>query len=148
MRRSLAWGFVLAVVFASGGWVAADRILVHERKEVAGLSVLFGAEPEPALDGEVEFLRWRVTGLADSQPYQNMESAEVTIRLGGGTFGPFPVQGVRADPGLYQTRHIFTEPGQYQSTLSFRKGEETVVHTVDFEFRINARQTIELPPRR
>ena len=33
--------------------------VAHERKEVAGLMVLFGAEPESALTEEVEFLRWR-----------------------------------------------------------------------------------------
>ena len=35
--------------------------VAHERKDVAGLTVLFGAEPEPALTEEVEFLRWRFT---------------------------------------------------------------------------------------
>ena len=63
-------------------------------------------------------------------------------------FGPFPVRGSRRDPGLYQTRHIFTVEGEYESVLSFRKGEDEEVHTVDFTFRIGDRATLELPRRR
>ena len=37
-------------------------ISAHERKQVAGLEVVFGAEPEPALNGQLQFLRWRFSG--------------------------------------------------------------------------------------
>ena len=51
---------VVATVFFVNG---ADAR--HERKEVAGLTVVFGAEPEPALTGELQYLRWRIQTLAD-----------------------------------------------------------------------------------
>ena len=73
-----------------------------------------------------------------------MTDASVTITRDGETFGPFDVRGVRATPGLYQTRHIFTAVGEYQSVLSFRKGEATEVHTVDFVFRIGDRAELEI----
>ena len=120
----------------------------HERKEVAGLAVVFGAEPEPALTGEMQFLRWRVSSLADQEPYTDFSDAQVTVTRNGEEFGPFNVRGVRGTPGQYQTRHIFTEAGEYQSVLSFRKGEDETVHTVDFDFNINARSTLEIPRRR
>ena len=51
IARSLSLTLAVAVV-AMGATMAA-----HERKEVAGLDVVFGAEPEPALTGEMQFLR-------------------------------------------------------------------------------------------
>jgi hypothetical protein len=119
----------------------------HERKEVAGLSVLFGAEPEPALTEEMQFLRWRVTSLDDQEPYEDLEDAEVTIKRNGEEFGPFGVGAARGDAGLYQTRHLFTEAGEYESVLSFHKGEEEEVHTVGFMFNIRDRATLEIPGR-
>ena len=125
-----------------------NAAMVHERKEVAGLAVVFGAEPEPALTEEMQFLRWRVSSLADKEPYSDFQDAKVTITRGGEQYGPFTVRGSRRDPGLYQTRHIFTAAGEYESVLSFRKGEEEKVHTVDFSFRIRDRATLEIPPRK
>ena len=58
------------------------------------------------------------------------------------------MRGSRRDPGLYQTRHIFTAGGECESVLSFRKGEEEKVHTVDFTFRIRDRATLEIPRRK
>ena len=121
---------------------------VHERKEVAGLAVVFGAEPEPAITEEIQFLRWRVSSLADREPYSEFQDAEVVIVRDGEELGTFPVRGTRRDPGLYQTRHIFTEAGEYDTVLSFRKGEEEEVHTVEFKFRIAARSSLEIPPRK
>ena len=57
------------------------------------------------------------------------------------------MRGARGDPGLYQTQHIFTEAGEYESVLSFRKGEEEEVHTVAFTFTIRDRATLEIPGR-
>jgi hypothetical protein len=119
----------------------------HERKEVAGLAIVFGAEPEPALHDEMQFLRWRVSAFADDQPYTTLDSAQVRITRNGEEFGPYPLRAVRGTPGQYATRHIFTEPGAYESVLSFRKGDEEAVHTVDFGFTINDRAMIEIPGR-
>ena len=127
---------------------ATGTMMFHERKEVAGLSVVFGAEPEPAITEEMQFLRWRISSLADEEPYADLQDAEVTVARDGEEFGPFPVRGSRRDPGLYQTQHIFTTEGEYESVLSFRKGEEEEVHTVDFTFRIRDRATLEIPRRR
>jgi hypothetical protein len=127
---------------------AEDSAVVHERKEVAGLAVVFGAEPEPALTEEMQFLRWRVSSLADEKPYADFQDAEVTISRDGEEWGPFPVRGSRRTPGQYQTQHIFTSAGEYESVLSFRKGDEEPVHTVDFSFRIRDRASLEIPPRK
>ncbi len=139
--------FVVATAIVTGAAYSSDATVAHERKEVAGLGVLFGAEPEPALTEEMQFLRWRVTSLSDREPYPDLEGAEVTIKRGGAEFGPFGVRGARGDPGLYQTQHIFTEAGEYESVLSFRKGEEEEVHTVAFTFTIRDRATLEIPGR-
>ncbi len=130
------------------GAFAGNTTMDHERKEVAGLAVVFGAEPEPALTEEKQFLRWRVSSLTDEKPYTDFQDAEVTISRDGQEYGPFSVRGSRRDPGLYQTQHIFTTPGEYESVLSFRKGEEETVHTVDFMFRIRDRATLEIPRRK
>lgn len=137
---------VAAIVTAAAS--SADTTMPHERKEVAGLAVVFGAEPEPALTDEMQFLRWRVSSLDDEEPYTDFQGAEVTIKRDGEEFGPFPVRGARRDPGVYQTRHIFTAAGEYESILSFRKGDEEETHTVEFTFRIRDRATLELPPRK
>ena len=139
---------VVVAAIVTAAISSSDAAVIHERKEVAGLSVVFGAEPEPALTDEMQFLRWRVRSLDDDEPYTDFQGAEVTITRDGEEFGPFPVRGTRRDPGLYQTRHIFTAAGEYESVLSFRKGEEEETHTVDFGFRIRDRATLELPARK
>jgi len=139
--------FVAATAIVTGAASSSDEAMLHERKVVAGLSVLFGAEPEPALTEEIQFLRWRVSSLADEEPYRDLEDAEVTIKHNGAEFGLFGVRGARGDPGLYQTQHLFTEAGEYESVLSFRKGEEDEVHTVSFTFNIRDRATLEIPGR-
>ena len=53
--RIAVW-FVVMFAGATVSLVPSTAV-AHERKEVAGLMVLFGAEPEPALTEEVEFLR-------------------------------------------------------------------------------------------
>ena len=128
--------------------VAPDVAPFHERKEVAGLAVVFGAEPEPALTEEMQFLRWRVSTLEGEEPYNEFTDAEVTITRNGDEFGPFALRRVRGTPGQYQTRHIFTDAGEYESVLSFKKGDEPEVHTVDFTFNINDRASLQIPGRR
>ncbi len=135
-----------AIVTAAA--VPRSTAVFHETKEVAGLRVTFGAEPEPALTEEMQSLRWRIRSLADEEAYTDLQDAEAIIKRDGEEFGPFPVRGSRRDPGQYQTRHIFTAAGEYESVLSFRKGEEEKVHTVDFTFRIRGRATLEIPRRK
>ncbi len=139
--------FIVATAIVASAASSTDGTMPHERKVVAGLSVLFGAEPEPALTEEMQFLRWRVSSLAEEEPYQDLEDAEVTIKRGGEEFGPFQVRGVRREPGQYQTQHIFREAGEYESVLSFRKGEAEAVHSVAFTFNIRDRATLEIPGR-
>ncbi|HEX9579630.1 MAG TPA: hypothetical protein VF970_00860 [Gemmatimonadales bacterium] len=139
----------LALVAPAILWTSASRpTAVHERKVVAGLAVVFGAEPEPALTDEMQFLRWRISSVADSTAYTQLEDATATVTRDGQQYGPFTVRPVRRDPGLYQTQHIFTGVGEYQSVLKFRKGQDPTVHSVDFTFQIRDRATLELPPRR
>ena len=149
-RFSKLPGLVLMLVAAAIVTAAAfpDSVMFHERKEVAGLAVVFGAEPEPALTEEMQFLRWRVSSLADEEAYTDFQDAKVTIKRDGEEFGPFTVRHMRRNPGQYQTQHIFTAAGEYESVLSFRKGEDKEVHTVDFNFRIRDRKTLEIPTRR
>ena len=139
----------LALLAPAVLWTSANRAtVVHERKVVAGLAVVFGAEPEPALTDEMQFLRWRISSLADSTAYTDVQDATATVTRDGQPYGPFTVRPVRRDPGLYQTQHIFTAVGEYQSVLKFRKGQDPTVHSVDFTFRIGVRASLELPPRR
>lgn len=149
MQRYLMVAGLVAI--GSGVAVAAvpeNTAMFHERKEIAGLAVVFGAEPEPAITEEMQFLRWRISSLADEEPFTELQDAQVTITRGGDEFGPFPLRGSRRDPGLYQTQHIFTAEGEYESVMTFRKGEETETHTIDFTFRIRDRASLEIPPRR
>ena len=149
LTKLLGATVLMGVVSTLTAAIAPDSpIPFHERKEVAGLAVVFGAEPEPAITEEIQFLAWRVTSLASEEPYADFTDAQVTITRNGEAFGPFPVRGVRGTPGRYQTRHIFTEVGEYESVLSFKKGEETEVHSVDFNFNIGDRAGMEIPKRR
>ena len=150
MQRSLRLMVVatIATMLVGSTIAAPTGAIVHERKEVAGLAVVFGAEPEPALTEEMQFLRWRISSLADREPYTELQDAEVVITRDGEQYGPFEVRGTRRDPGLYQTRHIFTTAGEYDTVLHFRKGEEEQIHTVDFSFRIGERANLEIPRRK
>lgn len=139
---------LVVAVIVTAATFPDSTVVFHERKEVAGLAVVFGAEPEPALTDEMQYLRWRVSSLADEEPYTDFEDAKVTIKRDGEEFGPFTVRHMRRNPGQYQTQHIFTAAGEYESVLSFRKGEDKEVHTVDFSFRIRDRATLEIPARR
>ena len=63
-KNLFAFMAIVEVASILGATFAPDSALpVHDRKEVAGLAIVFGAEPEPALTEEIQFLRWRVTTL-------------------------------------------------------------------------------------
>lgn len=123
--------------------VGMTHALGHERKEVAGLEVVFGAEPEPALNGEKQFLRWRF--LKDKQPFADVEELTATIKRNGKTFGPFTGRMTPREPGVVATQHIFTTVGDYEATLTFKKKGEPAVHTITFAFKIGDRKQLEIP---
>ncbi|MDP2320132.1 MAG: hypothetical protein Q8O42_12445 [Acidobacteriota bacterium] len=138
VARSLGLTLALAVV------AMCATLSAHERKEVAGLNVVFGAEPEPALTGEMQFLRWRFTA-QDKTPFADLEEIKATVKRDGKTHGPFTGRLTARDPGLVATQHIFTAAGEYETTLTFRKKGDATVHSVTFTFKIADRKTIEIP---
>jgi hypothetical protein len=134
----LSWTFgatLVALTFAT--------VVAHERKEVAGLEVVFGAEPEPALNGEKQFLRWRF--LKDKQPFGDIEEMTASVKRNGKTFGPFTGRVTAREPGVVATQHIFTSVGEYEATLTFKKKGDATVYTVTFPFKIGDRKTLEIP---
>ncbi len=137
---SIVWFILLGcLTLASAG------LLAHETKEVAGLVVVFGAEPEPALTSEVEHLRWRFRSKDSEEPFGDLEALEAVVKHDGKEFGPFEVRMVRREPGLFQTTHIFTGPGQYEAALTFRKKGDPQGYAVDFTYRIRDRRDLEIP---
>ena len=136
---------VLLLAVSAGSFLPIT--LAHERKEVAGLTVVFGAEPEPALTGELQQLRWRFQSKESGEPYAELKDAKAMVKRNGKEFGPFDARGSRREPGTLQTTHIFTESGEYDVRLSFRKGSDPEVHTVDFTYRIRDRRDLEVPGR-
>lgn len=131
------------VVIAGFLLTAAVPVSGHERKEVAGLEVVFGAEPEPALNGEKQFLRWRF--LKDKQPFADIEELTATIKRGGKSFGPFTARTSPREPGVAATQHIFTSVGDYEATLTFKKKGEPTIHSITFSFKIGDRKQLEIP---
>lgn len=119
-------------------------VAAHERKEVAGLEVVFGAEPEPALTGEKQFLRWRFLS-KDKTPFGDIEEMSATVKRNGKTFGPFTGRMAAREPGVVATQHIFTAAGEYEATLTFKKKGDATVHSITFAFKIADRKTLEIP---
>lgn len=139
MKAAGIVGCTLALtVFALGATLGA-----HERKAVAGLEVVFGAEPEPAINGDKQFLRWRF--LKDKQPFAEIEDLTATVKRNGKTFGPFTGRMTAREPGIVSTQHIFVSAGEYEATLSFKKKGEPTVHTITFAFKIGDRKQLEIP---
>ena len=138
VARSLGLALTLAVV------AMCVTVSAHERKEIAGLNVLFGAEPEPALTGEMQFLRWRFTA-QDKTPFTDLEEIKATVKRDGKTHGPFTGRMTARDAGLVSTQHIFTAAGDYEATLTFKKKGDATVHSVTFAFKIADRKTVEIP---
>jgi hypothetical protein len=133
------------VVLALAVLLVPGIVSGHETKEAAGLEVVFGAEPEPALTGELQFLRWRFRAKEGKQPFGDLEELRAVVKRAGKDHGPFDARMSRRDAGLAQTTHIFTEPGEYEAVLTFKKKGETRVHAIAFAFRIRDRKELELP---
>ena len=140
MKLARLFGWMLGAVLVT---VTVATVAAHERKEVAGLEVVFGAEPEPALNGEKQFLRWRF--LKDKQPFGDIEEMTAIIKRNGKTFGPFTGRMTAREPGVVATQHIFTNAGEYEATLTFKKKGDATVHTITFPFKIGDRKTLEIP---
>ena len=117
----------------------------HERSEIAGMLVVFGGEPEPVLNAEICFLRWRFSDLKTEDPVANLEGVTAKIQFDGKEFGPFDVRSSRRNPGTYQTQHIFTQPGEGEVTLSFKKAASDEVLTLTSAFTVRSRKSIEIP---
>lgn len=143
MRERRWMTLCLAVLFTVGA--ASWSFAVHERKEVAGMSVVFGAEPEPALTDERQDLVWRFRGLESEEPVEGLEALEVLVTHEGHEYGPFTARGSRREPGTYRAMRIFTAAGDYAAKLTFNKAGETERHSVDFDFQINDRAELEIP---
>lgn len=138
IARSLGLTLMMAMV------ALCATVGAHERKEIAGLNVLFGAEPEPALTGEVQFLRWRFTA-QDKTPFEDLEEIKAVVKRDGKTHGPFTGRMSPREPGVVVTQHIFTTAGEYDATLTFKKKGDATAHSITFTFKIADRKTIEIP---
>lgn len=127
--------------------VAALLITVsaHETKEVAGLMVTFGAEPEPALNGQMQFLRWRFRSKETKEAFGDVTDLTATVKRSGKSFGPFTGRMTAREPGVVATQHIFKEPGDYEAVLTFKKKGDATVHSVAFNFKIGDRKQFEIP---
>ena len=117
----------------------------HESREIAGMQVVFGGEPEPVLDGEICFLRWRFSDLKTEEPVAALEAVSAKIQFDGKEFGPFEARGSRRNPGTFQSQHIFTKPGEGEVTLSFKKAASDEVLTLTLPFTVRSRKSIEIP---
>lgn len=138
--RVLAWMFGLIALI-----VISLPVRAHETKEVAGLEVVFGAEPEPAINGQMQFLRWRFRSKETKQPFAEVEELKATVKRNGKDYGPFTGRMTAREPGVVATQHIFTAPGEYEATLTFKKKGDATVHTIAFSFRIRDRKELEIP---
>ena len=76
---------------------------------------------------------------------EHLKDLSVTIQFDGKEFGPFNARGSRRNPGTYQTRHIFTTPGEGEVTLSFKKAASDEVLTLTLPFAVHSRKSIEIP---
>ena len=139
LTRILSWALGLTVV------ALCLTVSAHERKEVAGLEVVFGAEPEPALNGQMQFLRWRFLAKDTKKPFGDIEEMTATVKRNGKSFGPFAGRMAAREPGLVATQHIFTAPGEYEATLTFKKKGDATVHSIAFPFKIRDRKELEIP---
>ena len=136
---------LLGLLFGLTVLVMCVTVRAHETKEVAGLEVVFGAEPEPAINGQMQFLRWRFRSKETKQPFADLEELKATVKRNGKDYGPFTGRVTPREPGVVATQHIFTSPGEYDATLTFKKKGDATIHSIAFTFRIRDRKELEIP---
>ena len=117
----------------------------HDRKNVDDISVLFGGEPEPMVNDERQFLRWKFTEVDTNELVTDLEALEAVVTFEGKVAGTFTARGSRRDPGIYKTTHIFTTPGEGEVTLSFKQAGNDKVYSVTFSFSVLSRKELEIP---
>lgn len=137
--RNILNKFVLVLIFF------AATAFSHSRTNVDDISVLFGAEPEPMVDAERQYLVWRFTDANTKDPITDLEALEAVVTFAGKEAGTFTARGSSRDPGLYKTTHIFTMPGEGEVTLSFKRQGGDKTYTVTFSFTVGSRKEIEIP---
>lgn len=106
--------------------------------------MVFGAEPEPALNGEMQCLRWRVLSKEAEQPFGGIEEMIATVKRNGKSFGPFTGRMGAREPGVVATQPIFTAAGEYEATLTFTKKGDATVHSITFPFKLRDRKELEI----
>jgi hypothetical protein len=119
--------------------------LGHDRKDVDDISVLFGGEPEPMVNDERQFLRWKFTDVDTKEVITDLEALEAVVTFAGKEAGTFTARGPRREPGVYKTSHIFAVPGEGEVTLSFKREGNDKVYTVTFTFSVISRHELTIP---
>ena len=117
----------------------------HDRKNVDDISVLFGGEPEPMVNDERQFLRWKFTDVETNELITDLEALEAVVTFAGKEVGTFTARGPRRDPGVYKTSHIFAVPGEGEVTLSFKREGNDKIYTVTFSFSVISRHELIIP---
>ncbi len=117
----------------------------HSRTNVDDISVLFGAEPEPMVDAERQYLVWRFTDADTKEPITDLEALEAVVTFAGKEAGTFTARGSSRDPGTYKTTHIFTMPGDGEVTLNFKREGNDKIYSVTFSFSVASRTELEIP---
>jgi hypothetical protein len=102
--------------------------------------VVFGAELEPASNGQMQCLRWRFLSKETKQPFGDIEEMSTVVKRNGKPFGPFTGRMAAREPGVVATQHILTARGNYEATLT-----DATVHAITFPFKIRDRKDLEIP---
>jgi hypothetical protein len=137
--RSLCSRLILVLIFF------AATAFAHDRKNVDNISVLFGGEPEPMVNDERQFLRWKFTEVDTNELITDLEALEAVVTFAGKEAGTYSARGPRRDPGVYKTSHIFAMPGKGEVTLSFKRKGNDKVYTVTFSFSVISRDELVIP---
>jgi hypothetical protein len=119
--------------------------VAHESRDIGGMNMVFGGEPEPMFTGEKQFLRWRLTELKTDEPVSDLEDMQVTVKIDGKEYGPFEARESWQSAGTYQTMLIFTQAGDGTATLNYKGTEKVKSFSESFQFSVRARETISIP---
>jgi len=82
--RSLCSRLILVLIFF------AATAFAHDRKNVDNISVLFGGEPEPMVNDERQFLRWKFTEVDTNELITDLEALEAVVTFAGKEAGTQP----------------------------------------------------------